>query len=107
MLERIPELRLGPDLNWLRRAGIDAWEFVREYGDRIVFMHLRPQKGDMWMQTLAEGDEDWTQLAKVIDEIDFRGWIAVELAFRAEHPVTRGMGQNYARCLDFLRATLG
>ena len=106
MLERIPELRLGPDLNWLRIAGIDAWEFVREYGDRIVFMHLRPQKGDMWMQTLAEGDEDWTQLAKVIDEIDFRGWVAVELAFRPEHPVTRAMGQNYARCLDFLRATL-
>jgi sugar phosphate isomerase/epimerase len=107
MLERIRDLKLGPDLNWLRRAGVDPWEFVREYGDRIVYMHLRPQKGDRWVQTLAEGDEDWTQLARVIDEIDFRGWVGVELAFRDEHPVTRAMGQNYELCLEFLRAVLG
>lgn len=107
MLERIPEIKLGPDLNWLRRAGVDPWEFVREYGDRIVYMHLRPQRGDRWVQTFGESDEDYTKLAEVIDEIDFKGWVGVELAFRPEHPVTRGMGQNYAMCLDFLRATLG
>ncbi len=107
MLERIPEMKLGPDLNWLRRAGIDPWQFVREYGDRILYMHLRPQHGDRWVQTFGESDEDYTKLAEVIDEIDFRGWVGVELAFRAEHPVTRAMSQNYAICLDFLRATLG
>ncbi len=107
MLERIPDIRLGPDLNWLRRAGVDPWEFVREHGDRIVYMHLRPQKGDMWVQTFGESDEDWTQLAEVIDEIDFDGWVGVELAFRAEHPVTRGMGQNYRLCLEYLRGIFG
>jgi len=106
MLARIPELRLGPDLNWLRRAGIYAWAFLRQCGERIVFMHLRPQRDDRWVQTLAEGDEDWTELARVINEMDFRGWIGVELAFRPENPVTRSMGQNYALCLDFLRKTL-
>lgn len=107
MLQRIPDLRLGPDLNWLRRAGIDPWEFVREHGDRIVYMHLRPQKDDRWVQTFGESDEDYTKLSGVIDEVDFRGWVGVELAFREEHPVTRAMGRNYALCLEFLRATLG
>jgi sugar phosphate isomerase/epimerase len=107
MLERIPGIKLGPDLNWLRRAGVGPWEFVREYGDRIVYMHLRPQRGEAWVQTFGESDTDYTNLADVIDEIDFRGWVGVELAFRPEHPVTRGMGQNYAMCLEFLRATLG
>lgn len=106
MLERIPEIRLGPDLNWLRMAGLDPWEFVRNYGDRIVYMHLRPQREDRWVQTFGESDDDWTKLPEVIDEIDFRGWVGVELAFREEHPVTRSMGQNYALCLEFLRATL-
>ncbi|MFW6438089.1 MAG: sugar phosphate isomerase/epimerase family protein [Armatimonadota bacterium] len=106
MLQRIPEMKLGPDLNWLRRAGVDPWAFVREYGDRIVYMHLRPQRHGCWVQTFGESDEDYTQLAAVIDEIDFTGWLGVELAFREENPVTRAMGQNYALCLEYLRAVL-
>ncbi len=106
MLKRIPGLKLGPDLNWLRMAGLDPWQFVREHGDRIVFMHLRPQRDDAWVQTLQESDDEWLTLPEIIDDIDFSGWVAMELAFRAEHPVTRPMGENYRLCAEQLRAVL-
>jgi len=107
MLARLPELRLGPDLNWARRAGCDPLEFVREHADRIVFLHLRDQAGDVWVQSLGEGEDDYGALAALLNEIDFTGWVAVELAFRAEHPVTRPMGENYALSLQHLRRAFG
>ena len=107
MLERLPELRLGPDLNWLHRAGVDPVWFVREFADRIVFLHLRDQTGEVWEQVVGDGEQDWDGLAAALDEIDFSGWAAVELAFRAEHPVTRPMGDNYRMSLQFLRRLFG
>ncbi len=107
MLERIPDLKLGPDLNWLRRAGVDPLEFVRTYADHVVFLHLRDEANEVWAESLGEGDEDYDELARVLDEIDFTGWAAVELAFRAEHPVTRPMGENYRLSLEHLRAAFG
>lgn len=107
MLARLPELKLGPYLNWVLRAGYDPLAFVREHADRIVFLHLRDQADDIWVQSLGEGEDDYEALAALLDEIDFGGWVAVELAFRAEHPVTRPMGENYALSLQHLRQAFG
>ncbi|MGC9318701.1 MAG: sugar phosphate isomerase/epimerase family protein [Armatimonadota bacterium] len=103
MIERMPELKLGPDLNWLRRAGVDPLQFLRTYADRIVFLHLRDQAGELWPQALGEGDEDWEAVAAVLDEIDFSGWAAVELAHEREVELTRPMGENYRLSLQHLR----
>ena len=43
-LARIPDARLGPDLNWLVRAGVDPVDFIRRHRDHIVFMHLAIRK---------------------------------------------------------------
>jgi len=107
MLERIPDLRLGPDLNWLRRAGVNPLQFLRDHAERIAFMHLRDQAGAAWVQSLGEGDEDYGALAGVLNEIGFSGWVGVELALRAEEPVTRPMGENYRLSLLHLRAAFG
>jgi len=40
-LARIPDAKLGPDLNWLVRGGVDPVAFIRQYGRQIVFLHLR------------------------------------------------------------------
>ena len=55
-LERIPDVKLGPDLNWLIRGGVDPVQFIHDYGNRIVFLHLRDQKADgTWSEALGEG----------------------------------------------------
>ena len=35
-LARIPDIKLGPDLNWLIRSGIDPVTFIKTYGHSIV-----------------------------------------------------------------------
>ncbi|MEO7767196.1 MAG: sugar phosphate isomerase/epimerase, partial [Ferruginibacter sp.] len=38
-MERIPGIKLGPDLNWLIRAGINPVDFINTYGKQIVYLH--------------------------------------------------------------------
>ena len=45
-LLRMPTVKLGPDLDWLRGAGVDPLDFIRRYGNRIVFAHLRDRRAD-------------------------------------------------------------
>lgn len=107
MLQRIPELRLGPDLNWLLRAGVDPYDFLRRYRDRIVFMHLRGERDGRWTEALGEGEEDLDELAATLKEIGYEGPVGVELALRGEHELTRTMGENYAVSARNLREALG
>ena len=40
---KVPDIALGPDLNWLVRSGVDPVWFINTYGHRMVFMHIRDQ----------------------------------------------------------------
>jgi sugar phosphate isomerase/epimerase len=107
MIERIPDVKLGPDLNWLRRAGVDPLDFLRRNAKRIVFLHIRDQKGDKWVEALGEGDTDYRALARVLDEIDFKGEATIELAHERGTVFTRSMGDNFALSCMNLRKAFG
>jgi sugar phosphate isomerase/epimerase len=71
-LKRIPDVKLGPDLNWLLRAGINPVNFLREFAGQIVFLHLRDQLSNgKWPESMGEGDVDFTEISDVLKEIDF------------------------------------
>ena len=103
-LKRIPEIKLGPDLNWLRRAGVEPLDFLRRYADRIVYLHLRDQQGDRWVEALGDGDEDYVQLGRVLSEIGFTGRAAIELAHEPDTVCTRSMGEDFKLSCERLRA---
>ena len=103
-LKRLPEIKLGPDLNWLRRAGVEPLDFLRRHADRIVYLHLRDQQGDRWVEALGDGDEDYVQLSRVLSEIGFTGKAAIELAHEPDTVFTRSMGENFKLSCERLRA---
>jgi len=103
-LERIPNIKLGPDLNWLRRAAVAPLDFLRRHADCIVYLHLRDQQGDSWVEALGDGDEDYVQLGRVLSEIGFTGKIGIELAHEPDTVFTRSMGENFALSCRHLRA---
>ena len=105
-IRRIPDIKLGPDLNWLLRAGIDPFGFLRRYGDRIAFMHVRDERRGRWVEYLGEGDFDLVGFRDVIDEIRFSGDIAIELAHEANHKFTRSMGEDFKLSYQNLRRAL-
>ncbi|MBO3802395.1 MAG: sugar phosphate isomerase/epimerase, partial [Candidatus Brockarchaeota archaeon] len=81
--------------NWLQRAGIDPFDFLRRYRGRIAYMHVRDQKGDRWTEALGEGDFDLSTFRDVLEEIGFKGDIAIELAHERDHKFVRSMGENF------------
>lgn len=105
---RIPEVKLGPDLNWLLRAGIDPVYFIHRYADRIVFLHLRDQKENgRWSEAMGEGDMDYEAIGKALKEIDFSGDAVIELAHEPDFEPTRPIRESLKISREFVAETLG
>ena len=82
IMERIPEIKLGPDLNWLVRGGVDPVWFIKTYGQRMVYMHIRDQNANgKWTEAVGEGVTDFPAIAKALHNINYSGRAAIELAF--------------------------
>lgn len=106
-VRRVPEISLGPDINWLMRAGIDPIEFIREHGQKISFLHLRDQYVDgKWTYYLGQGVTDFKGIAKVLKEVGFEGDVAIELAYeekRAEHAIRN----DFRKSREFVQEVFG
>jgi sugar phosphate isomerase/epimerase len=107
-LERLPEVKLGPDLNWLVRGGVDPAAFLRRFGASVVFLHLRDQHADgRWSEALGEGDMDYAAIAAALAEIGFAGDAVIELAHEGDFQPTRPLRDSLRISRDFVRQTLG
>lgn len=103
-LERIPDIKLGPDLNWLIRAGVDPSWFIETYGKQIVYMHLRDQKASgKWAESMGEGVTDFHAIANALIKCNFNGRLAVELAF--DEPTTRPLSEDLRLSCEYIRRT--
>lgn len=107
-LKRIPDIKLGPDLNWLLRAGINPPDFLREFRRQIVFLHLRDQlKNGKWPEAMGEGDVNFTEIADVLKEISFDGTAIIELAFENGFVPTRPIRESLKMSREYMRKTMG
>ncbi len=107
-LERVPEVKLGPDLNWCLRGGVDPVDFIKRFGGQIVFLHLRDQYADgKWSESLGEGDMDYTAIGQALREVGFSGAAAIELAHERDFEPTRPLRESLKLSRDFVRNTLG
>jgi sugar phosphate isomerase/epimerase len=107
-LKRIPDIKLGPDLNWLLRAGINPIDFLREFRKQIVFMHLRDQlKNGKWPESMGEGNVNFKEIADVLKEINFEGDAIIELAHENGFITTRPLKESLKMSRDFMKKTMG
>jgi sugar phosphate isomerase/epimerase len=107
-LQRIPDVKLGPDLNWLVRGGVDPVWFLDTYGKQVVFLHLRDQHADgRWSEALGEGDMDYEAIARALGRIEFSGDAVIELAHERDFQPTRPLRDSLRISRQFVRQTLG
>lgn len=103
---RVPELKLGPDLNWLIRGGVNPVDFIRTYGKRMVYMHIRDQhENGKWTEYVGEGVTDFRAIAKALKEAGFKGEAAIELA--SDVPPVNPMKENWKRSREYVRDIFG
>jgi sugar phosphate isomerase/epimerase len=106
-LARIPDVKLGPDLNWLIRGGVDPVAFIRQYGKQMVFMHLRDQGEDgRWVEAMGEGDTDFVAIGKALHQVNFQGDAMIELAHESDSKPTRPLRESFRISREFVRRTL-
>lgn len=107
-LSRIPDIKLGPDLNWLIRGGVDPVWFINTYGDRIVYLHIRDQQADgEWTEAVGEGVTDFKAIAKALKKNNFQGMAAVELAFPDDLQPSRPLKESWKISREYVRKTFG
>lgn len=107
-LARIPDVKLGPDLNWLIRGGVDPAQFIHDHGRQIVFLHLRDQKPDgKWSEAMGEGSTDFLAIGKALHDVHFSGVAVIELAHEGGFKPTRPLRESLKISREFVRRTLG
>ena len=109
VIENVPAdlVPFGPDLDWLRVGGVDPVAFIREHADRILMLHVRDYHiGGDRTEALGEGDADYRNLARVLDEVGFEGEFVVELAIPGAEP-TRPVQELLKISRDHIRETVG
>lgn len=107
-LARIPEIKLGPDLNWLIRGGVDPVDFINSYGKQIVYLHIRDQyeNGD-WTEYVGQGATDFARISKALKAQDFNGQVAIELAFPSNFTPKNPLKEDWKLSRKFVRKTFG
>lgn len=107
-LARIPEVKLGPDIDWLVGAGVDPVDFIRRYAGRIVYAHLRDRKADgVWSEAMGEGSIDYKAVAQALRGTGFRGQLAIELAHPREFRPTRPLRESLKISREYVRRVMG
>jgi inosose dehydratase len=74
------EMGLCPDTGHLAAMGIDPAAVIRRYRDRLPYVHLKGwSSASQKFMPLDEGDLDLEDTLAALAEVDYRGWITVEL----------------------------
>ena len=105
-LKRIPGISLGPDLNWLVRGGVEPATFIKTYRQQIVYMHIRDQGADgKWTDAVGEGVTNFQGIAKALQDINYKGRAAIELAL--DGPPVRPVRESWKQSRGYVRRVFG
>jgi sugar phosphate isomerase/epimerase len=88
----------------LEALRIDLSKFIKKYGDRIALVHLKDLRGhidpakidyDKDFVDLGEGVCDLKAVAKALKDIDYDGWLMVEVDFPHKDDMAEASRKNY------------
>jgi sugar phosphate isomerase/epimerase len=107
-LARIPDVKLGPDLNWLVRGGVDPVDFIRRLGRQIVYLHVRDENADgTWPEAVGEGAMDHHAIGQALKDVGFSGDVTIELAHPNDFELTRPLKETWRMSRIFVQETMG
>jgi len=97
------------DAHWVYRGCGNSQmaldDIIHAYGNRLAALHLRQSRDNVWMETLGEGDIDYSVLAAKVKEILFAGPIIVECAIEPGTPQTMSDVEAQRQSREWIRKT--
>lgn len=94
------------DIAWVCYAGGDPVALIREFSNRIHMLHLRNLREHVWTETLEVGDIDYSIICAALNEVDFNGWLVIELSPGEEVAQTRSLLENEQMSINYIRTLL-
>lgn len=105
-LARVPDIKLGPDIAHLYRAGVDPVWFINTYGKQIDYLHIRDHHADKsWTESVGEGSIDFKAIAQALENVGFSGNAAIELSF--EGTAERPLKENWRLSRAYVKKIFG
>jgi len=105
------------DLDWIQRGGGDPIAMLKEYLPRVESLHLRSAVNGVWSEALGEGDLDYHEVAAILREVEYEGFLIVELAYESallqdlaaqeEGVAFRRIQENLKRSREYVREVFG
>jgi len=100
-------VRCCVDVDWAVRGGEEPLAFVRETGERLLSLHLRNDYRGVWMEDFGNGDIDYSPIAAYLREINYTGYLVVELAYEKYTEVTRPLVEDLQRSRLYAEKVFG
>ena len=68
------------DCSNMLKYGVPASTWIRELGPRMLKFDFKGYSHDRQWVPIGEGDEDWPEILKALDEIGYHGWATSEVS---------------------------
>jgi inosose dehydratase len=95
------------DVHWAYRGGQEPLAFLRETGRRLASVHLRNSQGGVWMEDFGDGDVDYRKVAEYLREINYDGYLVVELAYEQGTRITRSLEEDLRLSRSYTQKLFG
>ncbi|MCA9444312.1 MAG: sugar phosphate isomerase/epimerase, partial [Candidatus Omnitrophica bacterium] len=69
--------------------------------------HLRNSTDGTWSESFGEGDIDYRKIAKILDDIDYQGYLTVELAHEKGTEKTQSLLKDLQDSRDYVKEVFG
>ena len=95
------------DVHWAYRGGQEVMPFLRRVGTRVESLHLRNSQHGVWMEDFGPGDVDYSPVAEYLHQINYKGFLVVELAYEKETVITRSLEEDLRRSRIYTEKVFG
>ena len=84
-------VHLCVDVDWAYEGGFDPINFLIEAGKRVAELHVRSARDKVWLEDVEDSDIDYRAVAALLKRERMDPLIVVELAYRPQTRITRGL----------------
>lgn len=95
------------DAHWVYRGAgnsqVALFDVVKLYGRRIVELHLRQSKANVWSETLEDGDIDYGRLVGELRSLKVKPHLVIEQAVEGGTPNTMTVVEAFRQTMPYVR----